>query len=269
MFQHFYKSLLLLLTYIHILSCTHTPKENVTNTSLCYTASDCLVEIQDPWEQTNRRIFKFNTVIDRYFLKPVAVTYDAIVPEIVQLAINNFFDNLGRPLSSVNSALQQKSVPAILTFNSFLIDSFFGLGGLLNISELMGVKQYQEDFNQTLAFWGVESGPYVVLPFWGPSSVRGSAALFTQTLIRNEYSPNAVTTYPVLFLNVVNSRSRLLGLDGTAEAVSLDQYQLLKDVYTSQFRKRLYDGTPPQAVFDDFDAGADGEEDESLDSLLE
>ena len=127
---------------------------------------------QDPWEGCNRRVFAFNDVLDRYALKPVARGYKAVTPEPVQTGVGNFFSNLGEVRTVLNSLLQGKFQRSGETTARLLFNSIFGLAGIFDVAEKMGLPQQDEDFGQTLGVWGVPAGPYLVIPFLGPSSLR-------------------------------------------------------------------------------------------------
>ncbi|MEE3215266.1 MAG: VacJ family lipoprotein, partial [Pseudomonadota bacterium] len=131
----------------------------------------------DPWEGFNRRVFAFNDVLDRYALKPAAQGYRYITPDPLERGVSNFFDNLGEVRTVLNSLLQGKPANAGNSSMRFLMNTTFGLGGLLDPASHAGFTADTEDFGQTLAAWGVGEGPYVVLPFLGPSTVRDTAAL--------------------------------------------------------------------------------------------
>ena len=139
----------------------------------------------DPYEKTNRHIFKFNAGLDKHFVKPVATAYKAITPEVVDHSVSNFFNNLDDVGSAINSLLQFKPGPALVDTERVLFNSTVGIGGLFDVASTLGMERYEEDFGQTLAHWGVKSGPYIMLPFLGPSTVRDATAKLTVDILTN------------------------------------------------------------------------------------
>lgn len=134
--------------------------------------TDNVVEIKDPLEKYNRKIFAFNDFVDRYFFEYVALAYRKEIPQPARNSIRNFLTNLTLPLSGINSLLQGKVDNALATFSNFLINSTIGIGGIFNIASEKGIIYRREDFGQTLGHYGVGSGYYLVLPILGPSSTR-------------------------------------------------------------------------------------------------
>lgn len=133
----------------------------------------------DSLESFNRSIYSFNVGLDKYFLKPIAKGYKAVTPEFVNTSVTNFFSNLGDVGNAVNNLLQFKVNDAINDTERFVFNSTFGFAGLLDVASAAGLEKHNEDFGQTLARWGVGSGPYIMLPFLGPSTIRDAGAQFT------------------------------------------------------------------------------------------
>ena len=202
----------------------------------------------DPWERLNRRIYGFNEAVDTAVLKPVARGYQAVVPEFVRSGIDNMFGNLGDVWSTVNLLLQAKLKPALEMGMRVVTNSIFGLAGFLDIAEEAGLSKQSEDFGQTLGVWGVGSGPYVVLPLLGPSTLRDTAAL----PVDFKASPANIAFKEVrdqngaTLLSVINTRSKLLNATKVLDDVALDKYILLRDAYLSRRRSQVYDGDPPE-----------------------
>ena len=259
--------LLLLLPLIGILlGCASTVKKQTLHSS-CRTDSDCQVYIEDPWEDVNRRTFAFNQTADDYVLRPLAVAYQTVTPNLVDQGVTNFFTNLDRIPTLWNSALQGKPNSFYMTLNALLLDSVFGLGGLILWSEVFGVRQYEEDFNQTLALWGVESGPYLVVPFLGPSTVRDVSSFVVERELSFSYGlPNEVTSISASVLNLVDFRSSLLGLDKKVKSITLDEYAFFRESYYQRMRNEIYDDSPPP-VFEDSSVGDDSLDLEDLEEL--
>jgi phospholipid-binding lipoprotein MlaA len=202
----------------------------------------------DPWERLNRRIYGFNEAVDAAVLKPVARGYQAVVPEFIRTGIDNMFGNLGDVWSTVNLLLQAKPKPALEMGMRVVTNSIFGLAGFLDIAEEAGLSKQTEDFGQTLGVWGVGSGPYVVLPLLGPSTLRDTAAL----PVDFKASPANIAFKEVrdqngaTILSVINTRSKLLNATKVLDDVALDKYILLRDAYLSRRRSLVYDGDPPE-----------------------
>jgi phospholipid-binding lipoprotein MlaA len=202
---------------------------------------------RDPWERLNRRIYGFNEAVDAAVLKPVALGYRAIVPEFVRTGIDNMFGNLGDVWSAVNLVLQAKPKPALEMGMRVVTNSIFGLAGFLDIAEEAGLPRQTEDFGQTLGVWGVTSGPYLMLPLLGPSTLRDTAAL----PVDMKASPAALAFKEVrdqngaTVLSVINTRVKLLNASQILDDVALDKYILLRDAYLARRRNQVYDGDPP------------------------
>ena len=131
----------------------------------------------DPWEPMNRQIHGFNTGLDKVTLKPIAKGYQKVVPQFLRTGIGNFSSNLRTPLNIINSFLQGNGKTGLSETGRFLANSTFGLLGVLDVATDMGLERHNEDFGQTFAKWGIPDGPYVVLPFLGPRTVRDAVAV--------------------------------------------------------------------------------------------
>ena len=203
----------------------------------------------DPFVKTNRAIHSFNDSVDKAVLKPVAKVYSNYVPLLFQAGINNFLNNLGEPVSFVNNILQLKVEDSLITFSRFAFNTTLGLGGLVDVTGLGGVEEQDEDFGQTLAYWGVKPGPYIVLPFLGPSNLRDAVSLIPDRVVNNEFL-DAVTadsiTEPVLVLNFLDTRASLLSLEKVIEQ-QIDPYSFFKSAYEQNRISAIYDGDPPDA----------------------
>lgn len=201
---------------------------------------------QDPFEGFNRAMFEFNDAVDKAALKPAAKAYQAVLPSFVQTGIGNFFGNLGDVWTAVNNLLQGKIEAASLDVVRVVANSTLGVLGLFGIASDSGVPKHQEDFGQTLGSWGVPSGPFVVLPFFGPSTVRDTTAL-----------PADIYGYPWTYkeptrwrnvgsvVRVVDTRAALLDASNLLEDAALDRYQFVRDAYLQRRRSQVYDGDPP------------------------
>lgn len=202
----------------------------------------------DPLEGWNRGVQKFNDGVDSAVLKPVAEAYVKVVPSFVRSGVGNFFGNLGDGWSALNHLLQGKPEGALNMTLRLAVNSTFGLGGLLDVATEAGLDRRSEDLGQTLGVWGLPSGPYLVLPLLGPSSLRdsvgtavGMAERATPQITDEQSLRNAA-----LLLNVVQTRAELLGASRILDDIALDRYTFLRDAYLARRRNLVYDGNPPE-----------------------
>lgn len=204
----------------------------------------------DPFEPVNRVMFEINDVGDRYLLKPVAKGYKAVLPSFVRQGVSNFSRNLTSPGSSINHFLQGKPRDGFGELTRFLFNSTIGIGGLIDVAGYAGLEQKREDFGQTFAVWGVPDGPYVMIPFLGPRTLRDTAAIPLNFLSDPlwHYDVSSVRD-PLYVLRAVNLRANLLDLDKYLED-SKDPYVTMRESYLQNRRFEIYDGDPP--VDDDF-----------------
>lgn len=207
---------------------------------------------KDPFEPLNRSIYKFNDVLDKAIVKPVAKGYTAVVPAPGRNMINNFFSNLDDVLVTLNDVLQLKLVQALSDGGRVLINTTIGAGGLADAASKFGFEKHNEDFGQTLGYWGVGSGPYLVLPFLGPSSVRDGIGLYTDTITApsSQISPVRQRNQYVLF-DGVRKRANLLDSERLLDMAGIDRYAFMRDAYLSHRRNLVYDGDPPREKYDD------------------
>lgn len=204
----------------------------------------------DPWEPLNRGIYRFNDFGDRVLIKPVAKGYKKIVPNFVRRGVSNFSDNLATPRSALNNFLQGKPNRGFDDIARFLFNSTLGIGGLIDVASAGGLEEYNEDFGQTFAVWGVPSGPYVILPFMGPSTLRDSAGLPLDVLADPLYHYDETSVRdPLYVLRAIDLRHRLLAAEGLIED-SRDPYITLRESYLQNRNYVIHDGDPP--VDDDF-----------------
>lgn len=214
-------------------------------------------DARDPWESMNRSVYQFNEVVDTVAIKPVAQLYVKALPSFVRTGVSNFLGNLGDVWSMANSALQLKGQATVETFMRINVNTFFGLGGLLDVATEMRLEKRKEDFGQTLGHWGVKPGPYVVLPLLGPSTLRDALALpldmqgDASQRFSDEATRNALTATRILDI-----RSGLLQTVDVVKAASLDPYTFVRDGYLQKRRNDIYDGNPPSS-FDYGDAESD------------
>jgi len=174
-----------------------------------------IAAIYDPWEEFNRSIYKFNYYFDKNVFLPVVSGYEFITPTFVQTGVSNFFGNIGEVRTFYNSLLQMKGVKALSTLGRFVTNSTIGIGGLFDPATSFGLKKYSEDFGQTLGYWGVGPGPYLVVPVLGPNTLSSTAGLAVDAGIRY-----AIVTAADPFGNVENENTILAGIS-TLEAIDM------------------------------------------------
>ncbi|MBI5254939.1 MAG: VacJ family lipoprotein [Burkholderiales bacterium] len=206
-------------------------------------------ERADPWERFNRRVFAFNEVVDAALIKPLALGYRAVVPEWLRTGIDNMFGNLGDAWSTVNLVLQVKPRAALDMGMRVVTNTTFGLFGFLDVADEVGLeRRSSEDFGQTLGRWGLKSGPYLVLPLLGPSTLRDAASL----TVDFKASPSNLAFREVrdqnggTVLQLLNTRVKLLNASRVLDDIALDKYILLRDAYLARRRSLIYDGDPPE-----------------------
>jgi phospholipid-binding lipoprotein MlaA len=199
----------------------------------------------DRFERMNRGIYRFNRGFDRAIALPVARAYDKVVPPRVELRVRNFFTNLRAPTDIVNNFLQGKFKPAFADFGRFLLNTTAGIGGFFDPGTKVGLERHPEDFGQTLAVWGVPSGGYLMMPFFGPGSVRdwSSWPLDERTDLLWQIDDHG-TRNVVLLWRRVSDRAVLLPAELTLEE-SYDEYVLVRDAYLQWRRYQIFDEAPP------------------------
>ena len=203
----------------------------------------------DPWETFNRQVFQFNEGVDKVAIKPAAQVYQALVPNLVRTGVHNFFGNIYDVWTSANLLLQAKPRPALEMGMRVVVNTFFGIGGTMDVADEIGLERTgYEDFGQTLGFWGLRSGPYLVLPFLGPSTVRDSAGLaldFKDSGISRIWHEPRDRNGANL-LQLLDTRVQLLNAGRVLDEIALDKYVLLRDAYLARRRSLIYDGDPPE-----------------------
>ena len=202
----------------------------------------------DPFESINRAVFTFNENADEYVIKPAAEAYQFVLPEFVRTGVTNFFSNIGDIFVAVNNLLQGKPGNAANDIGRFLVNSTIGILGFFDVATDAGLEKNKEDFGQTLGVWGVPSGPYVVLPLFGPSSVRDTAGLAVDLktdFILNSNQLNHDQKVGSTVLRVVNQRANLLNASQLLEDAAFDKYSFLRDSYLQRRHNQVHDGNPP------------------------
>ena len=213
---------------------------------LCMTMASSALAEQDPYESFNRKVFAFNDAVDTAVLKPVAQGYQSVVPAPAQRAVGNFFDNLSEIPNFVNGVLQGKPDTAATALGRFVFNTTLGIGGLFDVMDDFGLSEKPEDFGQTLAVWGVQSGPYLVLPIFGPSNIRDGAARFTVDFSTDASSHlNPVSDrWTAILLSAVDTRASLLSAEKFLQG---DRYTAVKNAYLSNREFQVNDGASAEA----------------------
>jgi phospholipid-binding lipoprotein MlaA len=202
---------------------------------------------RDPWEGMNRAVYRFNDGFDDYIARPVAGAYRDVLHVEIRSRVSNFFSNIQDIFIGVNNLLQGKLQDGVEDWARFVFNSTLGLAGIHDVASDMGIEKHNEDFGQTFGRWGADSGPYLILPFLGSSTLRdtGGLALDWYFAPLAEARPIALrnSLYALYF---VNTRADLLGASDLLEQAALDRYIFQRDAYLQRRRSLIYDGSPPR-----------------------
>jgi len=197
---------------------------------------------RDPYENLNRKVFTVNQVFDQILLKPVAKGYSNYVPDFIQTTVGNFFGNLADVWTAVNNFLQGKLREGMQDTGRVAVNTVFGVAGLADVATKLGIPKHQEDFGQTLGVWGVKPGPYVMLPLFGPSTLRDAVAkpldLYVDPV---NLASSADVEFSLRAMRLVDDRARLLPTTDMIEKVALDPYQFVRDAHFQQRDARVRD----------------------------
>ena len=203
----------------------------------------------DPLESINRVTFKFNDFLDRYLLKPVAKGYEKVMPDFAEEGVSNFFDNLGEPLNIVNALLQGKVGDAGSDSLRLLVNSTVGILGFIDIGSRIGLEKHDEDFGQTLGKWGVSSGPYVVLPLLGPSTVRDTFTRIPDTYLSyTQEVDHTRTRFELFAVDTIDTRAGLLEAENL---IAGDRYTFIRDAYLQNREFNVTDGNNGDEFLED------------------
>lgn len=246
-FKHMKQAVLLMFIMVFLGGCAslnqnkHTePKQEVA----AQPADE--IDNNDPFEAVNRKIFKFNDTLDKAIMRKVARTYSDHVPSPIKTGVRNFFSNLWEPTTMVNALLQGKADKLGSSTSRFILNSTIGLFGVFDVATPLGVEKHREDFGQTLAVWGVGNGPYIMLPFLGPSNVRDTGGLIIRSLT-TDIVPTVFDGDELAYaiaLRLTDQRAKLLGADETLD-LQVDPYLFLRESYRQSRLSAIYDGSPP------------------------
>ena len=212
----------------------------------------------DPLERMNRGTYRFNDSIDRAVLRPVATGYRDHVPPVIRKGIDNFLTNLAFPTTIVNDLLQLKITDTLIDLGRFAVNSTLGLGGILDPASHFGIPRNDEDFGQTLGRWGVPPGPYVVLPFLGPSTVRDGPSLYVdgQTDLRVALHIDNNVEWALATVSLINRRSELLAFDASFDA-AYDRYAFIRNAWLQRREYQVRDGEVEDITLEDLEDPAE------------
>lgn len=202
---------------------------------------------RDPIEPVNRGIYKFNDTVDKAVIKPVAQGYKAVLPSPVRTGVTNFFANIDDVFTALNNVLQFKLDKAASDVARVMFNTTFGIAGIFDVATGFGLEKHDEDFGQTLGYWGVGDGPFLMLPLLGPSNVRDTIGLAAYYEIDPVMNLDHVPTRNTLgTLRFIDHRARLLDAEKVLDEAALDPYTFLRDAYIQHRRNDVYDGNPPR-----------------------
>ncbi|WP_310614369.1 VacJ family lipoprotein [Limnohabitans sp.] len=201
---------------------------------------------KDPLEPMNRKVATFNDVLDDNVLKPVATGYRDYTPQPVQTGVSNFFRNLSDVWSTVNSGLQLKGRDTAESLMRVVVNTTLGIYGIFDVATEIGLQRHPEDFGQTLGYWGVPSGPYLVLPLFGPSTVRDTSVFPLETSVDfvRQHDDIAVRN-TAMALRIVDKRASFLKTTDLLSGAAIDKYSFTRDSYLQFRRNQVFDGNPP------------------------
>jgi len=215
---------------------------------------------QDPWENLNRKSYELTIAIDKAVIKPAAKGYAFVMPDFMETGVSNIFSNLGDIPNSLNNLLQGKPINFLSDLGRFVINSTLGIAGMWDPASSMGLVKHNEDFGQTLAVWGVSDGPYIWIPFLGPSTLRDSFGLPADSQINvvNRYVDHMPTRNQLSVIELIDKRVSLLPFDEQLESAS-DGYSFVRDAYLQNRKYKVFDGNLP--LDDDFECEEGDEQD--------
>ncbi len=211
---------------------------------LCTTTTK---DARDPWENWNRGVQTFNDNLDDYAMKPIAKGYQWVMPSFADRGVTNFFSNLNDIGVTLNDLFQFKISQTGLDGSRFIVNTVAGVGGLIDVAEMIDLPKHNEDFDQTLGVWGVPTGPYLVLPLFGPSSPRGVGGLIGNAAMNPiSYVDSGVITGGLFGLNAADQRSDNLSTEKIATEAAIDRYAFFKSAYFQQREYLVNDGIMPE-----------------------
>jgi phospholipid-binding lipoprotein MlaA len=210
---------------------------------------------EDPWEPVNRKVFGFNETVDDYVFRPLANGYRWVMPDPLQIAVGNVFSNLNDIPVTLNNLLQMKFSNALTSSMRVVVNSTLGLAGVADVASGIGLEKHDEDFGQTLGYHGVSSGPYVVLPFLGPSSTRDAGGrvldIATDPVFVGSFFVAPFIGPIVGSTRAADTRAGLLKSEKTLDEAALDKYEFIREAYLQRRRNLVHDGNPPKRKEDE------------------
>lgn len=226
---------------------------------------------RDPLESFNRAMFTFNDAFDEALLKPVSEAYKENVPQPAQTGVSNFFSNLDDIFVFINDLLQFKFAQAASDLSRLVWNTTIGLGGFIDVATHMDLPKHNEDLGQTLGAWGIGDGPYLVLPFLGPSSLRDTTGIMIEAPQHpvNQNIHDSEEYWATVALMFVDKRAQFLGASKVVDQAALDNYVFIRDAYLQRRRSLVYDGNPPREKFKDGPGSGPSDEDLELELELE
>ncbi len=240
-----------------------THKSNIFSAaliSLAFLLTGCATnDPRDPLEPLNRGIYHFNDTVDKAVMKPIAQGYRFVLPKPIRTGVSNVFSNVDDLFVTANQLLQGKIQTAASDFARLLANTTLGIGGIFDVATSFGLEKHDEDLGQTLGYWGIGDGPFLMIPLTGPSTVRdaiGSAVQFYYDPVWN--IDNVATRNSLAGLRVVSDRANLLDAEKVLDEAALDPYTFLRDAYLQQRRSLIYDGNPPRENLGEFEDDAAG-----------
>jgi len=217
----------------------------IASVFLAFMLTGCATQAnKDPLEGLNRGIYKFNDTADKAVIKPIAGAYKAVLPSPVRTGVSNFFGNLNTFITAINDLLQFKFGKAMDDAGRFVINSTVGILGVIDVASMDNVPQHNEDFGQTLGYWGVGDGAYLVLPFLGPSTVRDTTGLVVDTVAFDpiSYIDDPATRNSLRGVKFLDKRAQLLPGSDLIDEAALDPYSFTRDAYMQRRASQIQDG---------------------------
>jgi phospholipid-binding lipoprotein MlaA len=222
----------------------------------------------DPFERVNRGVYRFNDVVDRAVVKPVAKGYNVVVPAPGRMLINNFFSNLDDVTVTFNDLLQFKFKQALADSARFVVNTSIGFFGLVDVATAVGLEKHNEDFGQTLGHWGLRTGPYLMLPVLGPSTIRDSVGLYADSRAGALRRVSEVATRNQLYsAELLSVRAGLLGKEKALDDDMIDRYAFIRDAYLQYRNNLVFDGNVPHDELDDYDEEEDSETEDEVSAV--
>lgn len=207
----------------------------------------------DPLESFNRGVFTFNDTLDKAVVKPVAQGYNKVMPDLAKTLVINFFSNLDDVVVTVNDFLQFKFAQGFSDGARVMVNSTIGIGGLIDVAST-NLEKHNEDFGQTLGYWGIKSGPYLVIPVLGPSTLRDSIGDLGDSQVSPIARTQHVRTRNQMYVTkAVKRRAQLLTEESVLDGAIIDRYTFIRDAYLQRRENRVYDGNPPSDTDEDME----------------